>query len=135
MATQNLAVIAPLDTPRPALPVGEFLTDAQWTTLMAIGDAVIPSIVASSVHSTTALAIETSKYASATSTLVQGQSSTAQADVPRQYLEENASSIPNIKEALQRFLGEYIDENARKGIRVVLSALESDSRHWSSNKT
>ncbi|KAK4691797.1 long-chain-alcohol oxidase, partial [Lecanoromycetidae sp. Uapishka_2] len=125
MTSSQLNLIAPLDAPLPPHTEGEVLTESQWTTLMAIADTVVPVIQASSTHSTNALCIQASKYANATAKLKQRLLSEVNSDLPNEYLQENASSIPGFKELLRRTIGDYIREDARKGIRVILSALDT----------
>lgn len=123
MAKQELCLIAPLESPLPPLATGEVLTESQWTTLMAIGDTIIPSIATSSIPSTAKLSVQESEYTAAIDRL-NGLSAKPQADLYRKFLEENASSIPSVREAIQRLLSDYMPKDARKGFRVVLSALE-----------
>lgn len=91
---------------------------------MAIGDTIIPSIAASSTPSTAKLSVQESEYTAAIDRL-NGLSAKPQADLYRKFLEENASSIPGVREAIQRLLSDYMPEDARKGFRVVLSALDT----------
>lgn len=123
MATQELGLIAPLESPLPPLATGEVLTESQWTTLMAIGDTIIPFISTSSALSTTKLSVQESEYKAAIDKL-QELPADPHMGLCRKYLEENASSIPGVREAIQRLLSDYMPEDARRGLRVVLSALE-----------
>lgn len=123
MASQELCLIAPLESPLPPLATGEVLTESQWTTLMAIGDTIIPFVAASSALSTTKLSVPESDYTAAVDQLKELPAK-PQAGLYRKYLEENASSIPGIRETIQRLLSDYMPEDARKGFRVILSALE-----------
>jgi hypothetical protein len=124
MTTAQLNLIAPLDSPLPPPAEGEVLTDSQWTTLMAIADTVVPAIEVSSTPSAKNLSLQASDYAVAAEKLKKRLPSEVNTELPHQYLHENASSIPGFKELLRRTIGDYVREDARKGIRVVLSALE-----------
>ena len=124
MTSTQLNLIAPLDTPLPPPAEGQVLTDSQWTTLMAIADTIVPSIEVSSALSKHKLCIQASEYASAIENIKSGKRPEVEANVSQEYLYESASSIPGFKELLQRTLGDYLREDSRKGIRVVLSALE-----------
>lgn len=124
MAGRDLSAFAPVESPLPPPQPGEVLTESQWTTLMAIGDTIIPSIEESSAPSVTKLSIQQTEYISAINKLKEGLPASSEVDISRKYLEENSSSIPGFREALQRLLGDYTREDARKGIRVILSALE-----------
>lgn len=124
MTSKQLNIIAPLDTPLPPPPDGQLLTESQWTTLMAIADAVIPSIEVSSTLSNSSLCLAPSEYASAIDTITQRLPAHTDPNLTQRFLQENASSVPGFRELIHRTLGEFIREDARKGIRVMLSALE-----------
>ena len=91
---------------------------------MAIADAVIPSIGVSSTLSNRSLCLPPSEYAAAIETITQRLPAHTDLDLAQRFLSENASSVPGFRELVQRILGEYMREDARKGIRVILSALE-----------
>ena len=78
------------------------------------------------MSSTTHLRIEASEYTVAVEKLKESIPSDVDtdADIPRLYLNENASSIPAFKELVHRTLGDYVRDDARKGIALILSALE-----------
>lgn len=91
---------------------------------MAIADAVIPSIEVSSNLSNSNLCLAPSEYASAVETITQRLPAQTDPNLTQRFLQENASSVPGFRELVQRILGDYVREDARKGIRVILSALE-----------
>ena len=91
---------------------------------MAIADTVIPSIEGSSTLSSRSLCLAPSEYASAVEIINQRLPPQIDSSLTQRYFRENASSVPGFRELLQRILGEYMRDEARKGIRVVLSALE-----------
>ena len=91
---------------------------------MAIADAVIPSIEVSSSLSNSSLCLAPSEYASAAETIARRLPAQTDPNLTQRFLQENASSVPGFRELLQRILGDYLREDARKGIRVILSALE-----------
>lgn len=124
MTSTELNLLAPLESPLPPPPEGEVLTKAQWETLMAVADTVIPSIEVSSTPSRQKLTIQASDYAAATEQIQKSIPAAAGKDVVQNYLLENASSIPGFKEAIHRLFGHYMREDAVKGIRVMLSALK-----------
>ena len=124
MTTTQLNLIAPLEAPLPSPPEGEPFTESQWTTLMAIADTVIARIEVSSTTSTNSLCLPTSDYARAVEDLKQRLPSGSQDQLVQLYLRENASSIPGFRELLRRTVANYVNEDAKKAIRVVLSALE-----------
>ena len=122
--SDGLASIAPLATPLPPLPEGEVLTSAQWATLMSIGDTVIPSIQRPSHGSPDFLQTGSTRYQSALDKVHASLSRKSSEEVAIAYLEENASLIPGIKESIHRTLVNYVRPEQRKGIAVILSALE-----------
>lgn len=91
---------------------------------MAIGDTIIPSIERSSDPSITKLSVPQNEYTVAVNSLEEVRASNPEEGIIQIYLEENASSTPGFKEALHRILGENSQEDARKVIRAILSALE-----------
>lgn len=124
MTSTQLNLIAPLDAPLPPSSDHQVLTESQWTTLMAIADAVIPSIEASSTLSNSSLCIAPAEYASAHQAITHRLPAQADPQLTQRFLQESASSLPAFREFLQRTLGDYSKEEARKGLRVILSALE-----------
>lgn len=124
MTSTELNLLSPLDSPLPPPPEGEILTAAQWRTLLAIADTVIPSVEVSSALSTSKLVIQASEYASSVDQIQHLIPVPAETETAQRYLQESASSTPGFKELLHRQLGHYLREDALKGIRVILSALE-----------
>ncbi|PYH41112.1 long-chain fatty alcohol dehydrogenase [Aspergillus saccharolyticus JOP 1030-1] len=121
-------------TPRevaiPLLPTAQVLTDLHWETLLALADAVIPSIrvAAGKDHasSTTHYAVAEAELASAittvSATIPVSQPST---DVARAYLDESPSSLPQFREGLQRLLADYVHKEGQDGIRFILDVLNT----------
>ena len=124
MTTTQLNLISPLETPLPPLKEGEFLTDAQWTTLMAIADTIIPSIQVSSTPSTRSLTLSVSDYTAAIETSKSRIPPSNDSTLVEKYFGESPSSIPAFRSVLKRVVADYMREEARKGIRTILSALE-----------
>lgn len=124
MTSTQLNIIAPLDAPLPPPSDGEVLTAAQWITLMAIADTIIPAVEVSSTTSNSGLCVQAAEYTNAISIAKMGMTAEADDNLPQAYLHESASSVPAFKELLRRILGDFVREDARKGIRVLLSALE-----------
>ncbi len=91
---------------------------------MAIADTVIATIEVSSMTSTKSLCLPTSDYATAVEFLKQRLPSGSKDQLVQSYLRENASSIPGFRDLLRRTIAEFVREDAKKGIRVILSALE-----------
>ncbi|KAL9102395.1 MAG: hypothetical protein Q9163_002461 [Psora crenata] len=130
MTTTQLNLIAPLESPLPPPREGEVLTDSQWTTLMAIADTIVPSIEAASSSSSegplpNSLTVPPSEYAGAVEAVKRRLLLQTDPELPARYFQETASSIPAFRALLQRTLRDFLREEARKGIRVILSALDT----------
>lgn len=91
---------------------------------MAIGDTIIPSIERSSDPSITKLSVPQNEYTVLVNRLEELLVSKPEGGIIQEYLEENPSSITGFKEALHRTLGENSQEDARRVVRAILSALE-----------
>ena len=91
---------------------------------MAIADTVIPSIEVSSDLSLKSLSLSASEYTTAIEAVKGRLLPEASVDLSRQYFRESASSLPAFRALLQRTLADFLPEEARKGIRIILSALE-----------
>ena len=123
MTTTQLNLITPLDSPLPLHQNDHTLTESQWTTLLAIADTIVPSVAAGVEGSTTQLAITEAEYAGAKDTISQRRIND-DSDLTNHYLDEKPSSIPAFKALLERNLNDYLRADAKKGLRVILSALE-----------
>lgn len=120
--------VSPKATPLPPLPSQDPLTSAQWHTLLAILDAVIPTIkpvTAANAH--TDLPLPDTVYASVQSTLqalVPEDHASAEA-AAKDYLDAHASQNPGFRQQLQRVLAVYMPQSQRKELVRVLQALNT----------
>ena len=85
---------------------------------MAIGDAIIPSLESGNDG------LDSLEYSSAFSKIRGVLPADTPETVAQTYLAESASSTPGARELLRRMFSENIRPDARKGICVILSALE-----------
>ncbi|EFR04255.1 fatty alcohol oxidase [Nannizzia gypsea CBS 118893] len=125
-------------TPLPPAPRPEdLLSPAQWETLLAVADTVIPSVkCADSANSTSS----SPSYASSSSHLVSRsrfddlvsslrpesvEDEPAAARAAAQYLDESASSIPGFKESLCRTLALHVHQEGLRGIKTILAGLNN----------
>jgi hypothetical protein len=119
--------VSPKATPLPPLPAEDPLTPAQWKTLLAITDAVVPSIKpTSTANAKSEVAVQDSDYSTAVSAL--------RAFIPeddldadtaaKQYLADNASSNPAFKMELQRIFAMYMPQDQKKQLVMILNILE-----------
>lgn len=127
MTTTGVKVVAPLDAPLPDPPAGNYFTEAQWTTLMALMDTVIPSVKRESVASTPKLDeeyIPDTMYNTAVHHLQRNMTNPPVEAQLDQYLAEKPSDAPEFHELVKRTLIQFSREDARKGFSFLLSALK-----------
>jgi hypothetical protein len=122
----QMDVLAPLATPLPEGPAEKPFTDAQWTTLMAIMDTVIPSIrrQTTTADSLSQLTVSDVEYNATVQHLKETVVDAPDSESLDVYLNEKPSDIPEFQELLSRLLVFYGREDARKGLGVILSALK-----------
>jgi hypothetical protein len=116
--------VSPKAVPLPPLPSEDPFTPAQWNTLLAITDTVIPTVKPiATANAQTEVAATDNEYATAISTL-KGRSSEGSEAIATQYLHERPSSIPEFREALQRLFGRSMPHDVRKKMGMLLNILE-----------
>ncbi|KAL8668490.1 MAG: hypothetical protein Q9168_006883 [Polycauliona sp. 1 TL-2023] len=125
MAIAGLDMIAPLDVPLPPVPEGDVLTPSQWITFLAIADAIIPAVAPASSSSIDDLAVQLPDYDNAIDNIQRVVPPDAASDAVQNYLKEKASSTPGFKDLMHRTFGHYTREDALRGIRVILSLLDT----------
>ncbi|KAI9817511.1 MAG: hypothetical protein M1827_001121 [Pycnora praestabilis] len=126
MTTREMGFIAPLANSLPPLPEGEVFSHSQWTTLLAIADTVIPSVQPSSLPALTShLSISSSEYEGVVTVLKAAIPQSHDANICDRYLEECPSSIPAFRASLQRTFSDFVREDARKGIALILTILDT----------
>jgi len=120
------STVVPLATPLPDGPTEESLTAAQWTTLMAIMDTVIPSIRRDTTTNKTIsqLTIADVQYNTAAGHIQKTMVNAPDSESFDEYLNEKASDHPRFQALLKRTLAHYTPEESRKGLAFILSALE-----------
>lgn len=120
--------VSPKATPLPPLPSDDPLTPAQWSTLLAIADAVIPAIKPMStakVH--TDLAVTDTEYSTAVSKLkdlIPAGDPDAENTV-KEYLEDYGSKNPAFRLEMQRILAVYMPQSQRSQLCIVLNVLNT----------
>jgi hypothetical protein len=116
--------VSPKATPLPPLPSEDPLTAAQWKTLLAMADAIIPTI---KPMATARAQIETpatqSEYSTAIGSLMGLASEPDSEALATAYLEESASSNPAFRQAIHRFLAFYMPQASRNQLIFVLNVL------------
>lgn len=116
-----------LDPPPLPLADDSVLSPSQWETLLSLADTIIPSIrpkrTADARQHFILDDVDAAKTAEdLQSTIVEPGVSP---DLAVQYLEESATSIPGFKESLALLLGKNTPSDQVRGIRIVLSALDT----------
>lgn len=130
--------VSPKATPLPPLPAENPLTPAQWRTLLAITDAVIPAIKPMSTAIVkNELAITDNEFSTAMSAIskLTPENDPGADDAAREYLADNASSNPAFKTELQRIFAMYLPDSQKKQLLMIMSILKyvypraSEPRH------
>jgi hypothetical protein len=124
MASSDL--LAPLVTPLPDAPTEGFFTDANWSTLMAIMDTVIPSIRRETTTSNKLyqLTISDVEYNAKANHLKRTVVNPPDSESLELYLNERPSDIPRFQDLLKRTLVFFTRDDAKKGLTLVLSTLK-----------
>ena len=122
MTSKVNEVVGHLPTLLPDGPEESPFTEANWNTLLAIMDTVIPSISREKKTSNSnQRPISETEYQATVDQLV--------VDPPNEkdlndYFNERASDIPAFHELLKRMLAHYTPEDSRKGLGFILSSLK-----------
>lgn len=115
----------PREVPLPPGPDASFFTEAQWKTLFALADTIIPSIrTAATVRSSTDKVISTAEWDSAVTKLSSLIPSPDAAKVAAIYLEEDVSSNPVFRACVERIMGHYVHEEGKSGFGLIMNALK-----------
>ncbi|KAJ9195958.1 CAZyme family AA3 [Paecilomyces variotii] len=126
MADETASIHVPLDVPLPALPTEKVFTDGQWKTLLALADTAIPSIRdRATVTHRRQKGVPKEKLESAIATLKSRIGGPNAAELAKQYLEEDASSNPNFRDALHVLFARNIHSQGKKALLTILSALNT----------
>lgn len=127
MTSNTIDIIAPIVTPLPDPPEGQYFTDLQWSTLMAIMDTVIPSIHKASITNdpSSQLSVPDEQYNDAVTYVRTTISSPPSDEALEAYLNEKPSDIPAFQDILLRTLTTYAREDARKALSFILTTLNT----------
>lgn len=127
-ATLPAEPVSPKATPLPPLPSEDPFTPAQWNTLLAILDAIIPAIKPTTTADPhTDLAVTDTEYATAVSklhALVPETKAGAEVAV-KDYLHNHATENPLFRQQLQRVFAVYMPQSQRKELSMVLTVLNT----------
>ena len=120
--------VSPEATPLPPLPADDPLTPAQWKTLLAIADAVVPTIKPISTAKTqTEIAVTDTEYSTAVNRLrdLTPENDPEAQTAAKEYLEEYASRDPAFRLELRRLFAIYMPQSQRKELGMVLNILNT----------
>lgn len=125
---------SPLDVPLPPIPSVQIFSELQWKTLLSLADTVIPAVrpldrQSGSASTNTDKLIPEATLNNTISTLstriqANGQASEDCTQLAIRFLEESASSLPAFRDSLQRTFTDYVHEEGRNGISLILNALK-----------
>lgn len=120
--------VSPKATPLPPLPSEDPLTPAQWKTLLAMLDAVVPAIKpVSTANPRIELAVPDGEYSTAVTKLrsLAPDTDPNADEAVTEYLEDHASKNPLFKQQLQRLFGVYMPQSQRKELCMLLTVLDT----------
>jgi len=119
-----MAATGPTPPALPPVPSGDYFNETQWTVLMAILDAVIPTIAAASTvtDEKTHRSINDDEFKNVTSSARVKSISPLSDEALKAYLEDRPSASPEFMDLLRRTLA-TIPSPARNKLGSVLHAL------------
>ncbi len=120
--------VSPKATPLPPLPSEDPLSPLQWKTLLAIADAIVPTVKPMSTAITqTEIAVTDKEYSTVVTklrALTPAKDPEAET-ITKDYLEDNATSDPNFKMELQRLFAAHMSPDQRSQLTMILNVLET----------
>ena len=108
----------------PPGPATEPFTRAQLGILAAIADAVVPSLTPSTGNRLLQHPLRSEVYNGAVRRVQDLIDESAPKDLVDAYLAESATSTPEFRELLCRFVAFYTSDAARSGLVFILNALK-----------
>lgn len=109
------------ESPLPPLPAIDPLSPQQWQTLLAVADAIIPSIEPiANVDKESQLGQFT-----ALTRVRQLAGPSVSPQLPAEFLAESPSYTPGFRQNIQRVLADYMPADQRRLLVFVLTSLES----------
>lgn len=118
--------VSPKAVALPSLPSEDPLTAAQWKTLFAITDAVIPAIKPMATANTrTELPATDNEYSKAVSLLKSLTPETDGEAVAKAYLADSAAQSPAFRHELKRVVSLYLPHSNKKELAMVLNILNT----------
>lgn len=125
MAESSTGPVTIKDSPLPPLAGEDPLSPAQWTTLLAFADAVVPSIAPSTIAKpSTQLAVDANTYATTLAGVQQLAGPDVDPQLSAEYLAETPSACPAFRDNIRRLMAQYIPADVRKQLLMALNVLE-----------
>ncbi|GME25144.1 Glucose-methanol-choline oxidoreductase [Neofusicoccum parvum] len=126
MAAPSAETVSVRESPLPPLAGENPLSPAQWTTLLAFADAVVPSIAPSATAApATQLAVDANDYATALANVQHLAGPDVDPDLSAEYLAETPSACPAFRENIHRLMAQHIPVDVRKQLLMVLNVLDT----------
>ncbi|KAL5333286.1 hypothetical protein BJX70DRAFT_72858 [Aspergillus crustosus] len=123
---EQLVSFTPLAAPLGPVSNEQVFSDLQWKTLLSLADTIIPSVRSPRARKTRSTKVVTqAKLDAALETLKATIPGPDAATLATRYLEENFTSIPEVRQALQRLFTQHVHQEGRNGLSMVLTALNT----------
>ena len=125
MMALTTASVSPKAAPLPPVPSEDPLTAAQWKTLLAISDTIIPRISPVSVATTASgIAATDTEYSAAVTTLKETIPDEDGEEIAKKYLYEKASDNPEFRDAMHTLFALQLPMEPRKQLGMIFNILE-----------
>ena len=120
-----MAKVEPHASPLPPIPETDPLSEAQWKSLLALADAIIPSIQPSSTKASLRyLRVPDDKYSTILNSLEESTLDETNQGLARRYLAERPSQLPSFKDCFHRLLALNVPWDVKLQISLALTALK-----------
>lgn len=126
MSSATMETLAPLAAALPDPPNELPFTEANWRTLLAIMDTVIPSIrrETQATNNSAQLTISDIEYNTTVDHLKNTVTNAPDSESLDEYFNEKPSEIPRFQELLKRTFVYNVKNDARQGLGFILAALK-----------
>ncbi|KAL4743361.1 hypothetical protein BDV11DRAFT_123441 [Aspergillus similis] len=123
---EQLVSFTPLVAPISPVSNEQVFTDLQWKTLLSLADTVIPSVRGPRARKSRATKVVPQAKLDAALETLRASIRSPDADIlATQFLEENLTSIPEVRQALQRLFTQHVHKKGRNGLSMILNALNT----------